>query len=403
MQTKEEKLQEIIRLGVEFNRVQDLDLLLDCILGGVRHLVEADAGSIYIKEGGELIFSHVHNQTLADNLPKGQPLVYKRFRIEINDRSIAGYVANHARVLNIDDVYAVSPDLPYRFNSSFDDVSGYKTKAMLTVPLKAVSGQVLGVLQLINPHFSSSNSGVFDGDDMLVVEHFAAIACAALERSLMTRSLVLRMNSMARLRDPKETGGHVIRVAAYAVELYRVWAKRQNISPEVIDKNTEILRIAAMLHDVGKVAIADAILKKPGKLTDEEFDVMKTHTVRGAELFALKMSDFDEAAAMVALTHHENWDGSGYPGCYAPDGKDHGPGQRLCGQDIPLYGRLVAIADVFDALMSKRSYKQAWTQQDSLCEMKKMSGSKFDPELIDIFVSSFPAIMAIFNKYADEQ
>jgi response regulator RpfG family c-di-GMP phosphodiesterase len=135
-----------------------------------------------------------------------------------------------------------------------------------------------------------------------------------LQRAQMTRALLLRMIQMAELRDPKETGAHVNRVASYSVEIYEKWARSRSIKENEIQKNRDILRMAAMLHDTGKVAISDLILKKPARFTNEEYEIMKTHTYLGAKLFQDRQSEFDEVAAEVALTHHENWDGTGYPG-----------------------------------------------------------------------------------------
>ena len=126
----------------------------------------------------------------------------------------------------------------------------------------------------------------------------------------MTRGMILRTIRMAEMRDPKETGAHVNRVGAYAVEVYEAWARRQGAPQSEIDAKRDIFRMAAMLHDVGKVAIADAILKKPGKLDPDEFEIMKGHTVHGGRLFLDRQSEFDDAAQDVALNHHERWDGA---------------------------------------------------------------------------------------------
>ena len=167
--------------------------------------------------------------------------------------------------------------------------------------------------------------------------------------------------------------------------------------------------MAAMLHDVGKVAISDLILKKPGRFTDEEFELMKTHTTHGARLFLHKHSEFDEIAAMVALRHHENWDGSGYPGHIdletgEPVEKDsRGRALPLRGEEIPIFGRIVALADVYDALSSKRVYKNAWNEKDVLDEIKNQSGKKFDPELVDIFFDSLDMMRSILLRYPDSE
>jgi len=165
--------------------------------------------------------------------------------------------------------------------------------------------------------------------------------------------------------------------------------------------------MAAMLHDVGKVAISDLILKKPAKFTEEEYDIIKSHTYLGARLFGEKQSVFDEVASTVALTHHENWDGTGYPGHVdVATGKpliadERGRATGLRGEEISVFGRIVALADVYDALSSKRVYKSAWDEDSVLDEIKKLGGSKFDPELVEIFFESIDFIRSIRRRYPD--
>jgi HD-GYP domain-containing protein (c-di-GMP phosphodiesterase class II) len=213
--------------------------------------------------------------------------------------------------------------------------------------------------------------------------------------------MILRMIQMAELRDPKETGTHVNRVAGYAIEIYDRWAYRHQVPDIERNKFRDVLKIAAMLHDVGKVAISDVILKKPARFTPEEYAIMQNHTIYGAALFMDPYSQLDNVAREIALTHHENWDGTGYPGWVDPvtgrplkQGEDGKPlGRR--GEEIPLTGRIVAIADVFDALCSKRVYKEPWTEEEVLAEIRNLSGKKFDPEIVDIFFEILPLIKQI--------
>jgi len=248
----------------------------------------------------------------------------------------------------------------------------------------------------------------FTQEDEMLVLHFATNVSTALQRAQMTRAILLRMIRMAELRDPKETGPHVNRVAGYAVEIYERWAQKRNLPQREIEKTRDNLRMAAMLHDVGKVAISDVILKKPARFTDDEYEIMKSHTYMGARLFIDKQSEFDELAQLVALTHHENWDGSGYPGkididTADPDQLRKAKPRGLKGEEIPLFGRIVSIADVYDALVSHRIYKEAWTEEQVLAEMRKLAGTKFDPELVEIFFEVLPNIKAIASKYPDSE
>ena len=404
-----ERLREIIRLDTELSTVQDLDMVLERILTEARKLTSADAGSIYIKEDDDLVFSYAQTDTVQKRLPPGQKLIYLTFRVKINTKSIAGYVAATGETLRIPDVYKIPESSSYHFDSSYDKVSKYRTISMLTVPLKSNRGDVIGVLQVINKNDQNGKVVPFDSEDEVVCLHFASNASMALQRAQLTRALLLRMIAMAELRDPRETGPHVNRVAAYATEIYESWAHRRKIPAEEINKKRDVLRMAAMLHDVGKVAISDMILKKPCGLTQKERQIMEEHTFLGARLFIDKQSEFDEIASQAALRHHENWDGSGYPGHVdvktgePQEVGDSGKPVMLKGEEIPIIGRIVALADVFDALCSKRAYKEAWSEEEAITEIKKLSGKKFDPEVVEAFMRCLNVLKSISNRYPDSE
>ena len=314
MLSEKEKLDALATLGIDLNRIQDLDILMERILTEARRFVNADAGSIYIRDDQLLHFTYTQNETLQRRLQRGEKLIYAIFSIPIDDKSIAGYVAATGNPLNITNVYEIDPSRPYHFSRGFDLASRYTSQSVLAIPLKNRSGEILGILQVINALDDAKQVVAFSQKDEKMMTHFASIAAVALERAQMTRALLLRMIKMAELRDPKETGAHVNRVGGFAVEIYEKWAQDHHLSRQEIDRNRDILRMAAMLHDVGKVAISDLILKKPGRFSENEFELMKQHTLLGAQLFLNRQSDFDLAAAEVALNHHERWDGTGYPG-----------------------------------------------------------------------------------------
>ncbi len=408
MLTEKQKCVKIITLGIEITQVKDLDVLLERVLKEARNLVNADAGTIYVKEDEKLKFSYTQNDTLQERQP-GRKLIYSTFTLPINNQTIAGYVANTGELLNLPDVYKLSSTLPFAFNRKFDDLSGYRTESMLTFPLKTNRGDIVGVLQLINERSSRGKVVPFSKKDEPLILHFANMAAVAIERAQLTRAMILRTIRMAELRDPKETGAHVNRVAAYAVALYEHWAGRRSVPHDVIDKNRDVLRMAAMLHDVGKVAISDAILKKPGRLDDAEREIMKQHTTAGARLFTERYSEFDEASSLVALNHHEKWDGTGSPGHVNPfDGtivpgyeQNDGTPRPKRGEEIPVFGRIVALADVYDALSSTRVYKEKWDEGRVLDEVKASSGAHFDPEIVETFFASLDTVRNIAERYPD--
>jgi HD-GYP domain-containing protein (c-di-GMP phosphodiesterase class II) len=399
-------LNEIIRLSTELNTVQDEDILLEKILFEARAILGADAGSIYVRHENSLVFNHVQNDTIQKSLPPGRRLPYTVYTVPLNTSSISGYVASTGEIVSIPDVYNIPETKPYHFDPFFDKVSQYRTKSMLTIPLKNNRGAVIGVLQIINARDASGQFVPFNKEDEPFILHFAGIASMILERAGMTRSMILRMISMAELRDPKETGVHVNRVASYAVELYERWATIKGKPRQEIDHCRDLLRMAAMLHDVGKVAISDLILKKPAALTPEERIVMQKHTWLGARLFEHQSSELDTMSEAVALYHHENWDGTGYPGRVnvetgQPLFPDAPEKNKIAGEDIPIWGRITALADVYDALSSKRVYKGAWDEKYVLDEISGLSGTKFDPLLVEIFFENIDNMRALRLRYPD--
>ena len=192
--------------------------------------------------------------------------------------------------------------------------------------------------------------------------------------------IIQRLGRAAEFKD-NETGMHVIRMSHFS----KLIALAYGGHAEWVDN----LFNAAPMHDVGKIGIPDHILLKPGPLDDQEWDLMKQHTLFGADIIGKDHNPLLQMSRSIALTHHERWDGSGYP-------------QGLAGKQIPLEGRIVAIADVFDALISERPYKQAWSLEQAVAAINQDSGSHFDPELIRLFNQVLPDIIEIRKQYADE-
>lgn len=191
--------------------------------------------------------------------------------------------------------------------------------------------------------------------------------------------IVQRLGKAAEFKD-NETGLHVIRMSHYAKALALGVGYSQSVAEDLLH--------AAPMHDVGKIGIPDAILQKPGKLTEDEWIIMRQHTVMGAKIIGEHPTGLLHMAQIIALNHHEKWDGSGYP-------------NRAAGENIPHPARIVAVADVFDALTSVRPYKRAWSVEDAIALLQRESGLHFDPELIEVFMGCLPEILQIREHLAD--
>lgn len=406
----DDKLQQIIEIERQLGEIQDVDVLLERILTETRHIVNADAGSIYVVEGDKLKIKYGQNDTHLKELAPGDKLPYTCFSFPINEKQICGYVALTGQPLNIPDCYALPEDTVYKFNKNTDLTTDYHTKSMYTLPLKMANGKLLGVLQIINAKDEDGRVIAFDEEAELLITHFASSAVQALQHAYLTSNMVKRMLKMAEFRDPKETYPHVERVSSYSLEIYDRWAFNHNIPEEEIHSYRDNLKIAAKFHDVGKVGISDVILKKTfPRFTDEERNIMKGHTVIGAQLFDPPESPLDRMSMEIALHHHDRWDGgpSGYPGDIKLNQFDIKEGvlpicPPLTGKDIPLSARIVAVADVFDALSHKRCYKEAWSIEDAFAEIQNSSGTHFDPEVVLAFIQVKDRICSIQMAYPDD-
>jgi putative two-component system response regulator len=192
-------------------------------------------------------------------------------------------------------------------------------------------------------------------------------------------NIVQRLGRAAEYKDT-ETGYHVVRMSHYAAILARAIGRPESWVDDML--------AAAPMHDIGKIGIPDHILTKPAKLTPEEWEVMKTHPLIGAEIIGEHSDSMLRMAYQAALTHHEKWDGSGYP-------------RGLAGESIPIEGRVVAVADVFDALTSVRPYKRPWSNEEATDLIKSEAGRHFDPTVVEAFLRSLPDLLAVQKRYAD--
>lgn len=193
--------------------------------------------------------------------------------------------------------------------------------------------------------------------------------------------IIRRLGRAAEYRD-NETGLHIIRMSKFSQILA--------LAAGMAERDAEMILNASPMHDIGKIGIPDSILLKPGKLDADEWETMKKHSTIGAKILSGHPSELMQMAREIALTHHEKWDGSGYPA-----GKQ--------GEEIPLVGRIVALADVFDALTSERPYKKAWPVEEAVDFIKENSGKHFDPRLVDLFIDSLDQIIEVRDKYAEPE
>ncbi|MBN2509323.1 MAG: GAF domain-containing protein [Spirochaetales bacterium] len=389
----------LLRIIENLHAVKDLDLLLERVLHESRSFVHADGGTLYTIRDNRLFFAYIENETLQSHGRAQDKFIYMNMSIPLDKSSIAGFCAVSGQSVLIDDVYALPPSSAFRFNAEFDTKVGYKTHSILAVPLKNTEAKVVGVLQLINALDAHGTPVPFSQQDRLFISYFAQHAAMALEKAEYSKEMVLRMVDLARLRDPHEDTLHATRVGEYSLELFDSYAQLKGFPLAERTRKKEAFRLAAMLHDIGKVAMSAELLSKPEEYNSSEKEIMFWHTIYGARLFAGKDSFWDRIAFEVVLNHHERWDGGGYPGhvenIFAAE-ITFGPGKK--GKEIPLSGRIVAIADVFDALVSTRSYKEPWSFDAAFRYVRNKRDKQFDPELVDLFIMLEPKIRAIFEN-----
>ena len=266
-----------------------------------------------------------------------------------------------------------------RFSMDVDMVTDFRTHSMLAIPLKNNAGKVLGVFQVAN----KSDGTAFDKKDEGILQLLATFAASSIEIAKLYQDVhvaqletIYRLAVTAEYRDQQDTRAHLknISIISYLLALALGMSK----------KDADLIKNASPLHDIGKVALADNILLKPGKLTPEEFEIMKSHTVYGGRILEGAHSKVLKIAHKMACYHHEKWNGSGYP-------------KGLKGEEIPIEARIITVADVFDALCVFRVYKKAWPTDDAYAYILGESGKSFDPHVVAAFKKIYPSVRKLYS------
>ncbi len=383
-----ENFEELLNIGIALSSVHNLEKLLDLILLEARRLVRADAGTLYLVKGEKLVFKVSQCQSLADRVGECRVReAYESLEMAVSSESIAGYSAMTRQVLNLPDVHDLPAEAPYRYNCWWDRRAGYATRSMLVIPLLNREDRTVGVLQLIN---ALEDGGVvpFRPEDEKLAFSIASQAAVAIENAELTEDLrqahldtIFRLGVAAEYRD-KETANHIKRMSHYSALIAEGlgWSGAE----------VESMLWSSLMHDVGKLGTPDRILQKPGPLTPDERKIMEQHTMIGGSILQGSEAPVLKRARVVALSHHEKFDGTGYP-------------RGLKGEEIPLEGRITLLADVFDALSSKRVYKEPMPEEEVLRLLEEGRGTLLDPSLWDVFRNRLDRVRQIREKYKDRE
>ena len=365
----EEKLNLLVEFGTRISCEIRLDKLLDIIAQQITKMLDVGRCTIYLKD--------VEKNELWSKIAQGRGLEHTEIRVPLNGNGVISICARSGETINLPNAYE-DP----RFSMDVDMVTDFRTHTLLAVPLKNNSGRVLGVFQVAN----KSDGNPFDKKDEGILLLLATLASSAIEIAKLYQDVhvaqletIYRLAVTAEYRDQQDTRAHLknISIISYLLALALGMTK----------KEAELIKNASPLHDIGKVALADNILLKPGKLTPEEFEIMKSHTVYGGRILEGAHSKILQIAHKMSLYHHEKWNGLGYP-------------KALQGEEIPIEARIVTVADVFDALCVFRVYKKAWKTDDAYEYILGEAGKSFDPRVVAAFKKIYPSIRKLYAPAA---
>ncbi len=350
-------LKEVLKIVNLIAKYLDIEKVLFNSITYIEEILNAEAVSIWEldEKKNELFFRVLTGE-------KGQAIKEKRIKV---GEGLAGLSAKRKEII-IENNVSLSP----YWRSDFDKKSGFKTKSVLCYPL-VIERKLIGVLQVINKKDGKFGEGDLEFLDAVVPPITIALENAKLyekEKKLFFE-IILALSVSIEKRD-KYTGGHTKRVVGFS----------KLIAEEIFSskEEREIVEISAILHDIGKIGIPDAILNKENVLTPEEYEKIKKHPEIGAEI--VSQIEGTEKIVPGILYHHERWDGKGYP-------------RGLKGEEIPLSARIIAVADTYDALTTTRPYRKGKTKEEALKIIEEERGKQFDPFIVDVFVKKMRNVL----------
>lgn len=363
--TSEQLLNIIFSYTAKISSATNINDILMLMADMGKEMIQADRCTIWlISEEKQELYTTIAHGTEQITIPL--------------NTGVVGNAISRGEAIIIEDAYKDD-----RHFVEHDLLTGYRTRSMITVPFRNHDNQIIGAYQAINKLTGNKR---FTTSDLEYLTLAASYSGKSLEAFMLRqeiidtqRDIISAMGEISELRS-RETANHVKRVAAYSYVLA--------LGIGLNEEQADLLRMASPMHDIGKIAIPDHILNKPGKLTDDEYRFMQTHTSIGHQLLVSSKRELMHTAAIVALQHHEKWDGTGYP---------HG----LRGEEIHIFGRITSVADVFDALSTERVYKTEWSIDNIKQFFYEQRGKHFDPAIVDVFFEVIPQLLEIRQDLMD--
>jgi len=353
----------LLSFGKVISENNTLDGLIPSIADFAKTLLDADRCSVFVYDHKE--------QELWTKFAHG----VEEIRLPAA-HGVVGHAALSQEIQIVVDAYD-----DFRFDTSTDKKTGYKTETILAVPMMDYRENTIGIFQAIN-----KRNSLFTFEDAEVLQLLSHYASSAIEKALLHDKLndtyekvASKLSISAGYKD-NETAMHTKRVGLYSELL----AKKYGLDEEEV----AMLKIAAPMHDTGKVAIPEHIIIKQNKLDEKDFTLFKKHTILGHEILYDEENDLLKMAATIALEHHEKYDGSGYP-------------YGLKKEEISIHARITTLVDVFDSLSSKRSIQETWSFEETFTFIEHLSGKHFDPILVKIFINSKDEVKNIYENYKD--